>query len=90
MEFDRILATAQASLAEHPLRAELSDREIEQIAKYQSKLVLGEDEDKRTDGVSVKEYEWLRGVFRDLPPLPPFTGLSEIAMRTLGQRISGR
>jgi hypothetical protein len=35
MDFDRIIARAQGSLSEHPLRTELPDKEIEQIAAYQ-------------------------------------------------------
>jgi hypothetical protein len=34
MKFDRILAQAEALLVEHPVRTELTDAEIKQIADY--------------------------------------------------------
>jgi hypothetical protein len=50
MKFDRVLAQAEALLAERPLRANLSDREIQQIADYFYAHALNADEELRQDG----------------------------------------
>jgi integrase len=50
MEFDRILAQAEAVNAERPLRTSLSEKEIERIAEYHFANVLAEDEQMRRDG----------------------------------------
>ncbi len=50
MEFDRILAQAEALSKERPLRTSLSDREIERIAQYHFAAALAEDEEMRRDG----------------------------------------
>src|SRR3984885_16191582 len=52
IEFDRILAQAEALQAERPLRSELSAREIEQIAHYFYAHELAADEDERREGGS--------------------------------------
>jgi hypothetical protein len=45
MEFDRILAQAEALLVEHPVRTELTDAEIKQIADYFYAHELNADEE---------------------------------------------
>ena len=50
MEFDRILAQAEALNAERPLRTSLSDKEIERIANYHYAAMLAEDDEMRRDG----------------------------------------
>jgi integrase len=50
MEFDRILARAEALGASRPLRAGLSDKEVERIAQYHFAAVLAEDDEMRRDG----------------------------------------
>jgi hypothetical protein len=47
MEFDRILAQAEALLVEHPVRTSLTDTEIKQIADYFYAHELGVDEEIR-------------------------------------------
>jgi hypothetical protein len=51
MEFDRILAQAEALLVEHPVRTELTDAEIKQIADYFYAFTLCADEDLREEGI---------------------------------------
>lgn len=51
MKFDRILAQAEALLVEHPMRAELTEAEIKQIADYFYAHELGADEAMREGGV---------------------------------------
>ena len=51
MKFDRVLAQAEALLVEHPVRAELTDTEIKQIADYFYAHELNADEELRVDGV---------------------------------------
>jgi integrase len=51
MKFDRILAQAEALLVEHPVRTELTEAEIKQIADYFYAYQLREDEDLRAGGV---------------------------------------
>jgi integrase len=51
MEFDRILAQAEALLVEHPVRTSLTDTEIKQIADYFYAHELGVDEEMREGGV---------------------------------------
>ncbi len=50
MEFDRVLAEAEALTAERPLRTSLSEKEIERIAQYHFANVLAEDDEMRRDG----------------------------------------
>jgi Domain of unknown function (DUF6538) len=50
MEFEGILAKAEASLIERPLRSELSEAEIKQITDYFTAHELGADEELRTEG----------------------------------------
>jgi integrase len=51
MEFDRIIAQAEALLVEHPVRTKLTEIEIKQIADYFYAYELREDEDLRAGGV---------------------------------------
>ena len=51
MEFDRILAQAEALLVEHPVRTELTDAEIKQIADYFYAHQLNADEELREEGI---------------------------------------
>src|SRR5258705_12948810 len=51
MKFDRILAQAEALLVEHPVRTELTEAEIKQVADYFYALQLGADEELREEGI---------------------------------------
>jgi integrase len=51
MEFDRIIAQAEALLVEHPVRTELTEIKIKQIADYFYAYELREDEGLRAGGV---------------------------------------
>src|SRR5258706_3423023 len=51
MKFDRILAQAEALLVEHPVRTELTEAEIKQIADYFYAHELGADEQMREEGI---------------------------------------
>ena len=51
MKFDRILAQAEALLVEHPVRTELTEAEIKQIADYFYAHELVADEEMREGGV---------------------------------------
>jgi hypothetical protein len=51
MEFDRILAQAEALLVEHPVRTELTEAEIKQIADYVYAHHLGADQELREEGI---------------------------------------
>jgi hypothetical protein len=50
MEFDRIIAQAEAQLKKHPLRTTLSDIEIKRIADFFYAHELAGDEELRMDG----------------------------------------
>jgi hypothetical protein len=51
MKFDRILAQAEATLVEYPVRAELTEAEIKQIAEYFYAHELGADEELHEEGI---------------------------------------
>jgi integrase len=51
MEFDRILAQAEALLVEHPVRTKLTEAEIKQIADYFYAHHLGADQELREEGI---------------------------------------
>jgi integrase len=51
MKFDRILAQAEALLAEHPVRTSLTDAEIKQISDYLYASELCGDEELRAEGI---------------------------------------
>ena len=57
MEFDRIIARAEALLVEQPQRSELEPREIEQIANYFYASELAADEEDRREGGSEKLFQ---------------------------------
>ena len=94
MEFDRILAQAEALNTERPLRTSLSEKEIERIAQYHFASVLAEDDEMRRDGTgsepvfqSVAQQLVAAGVeFStqfDVGPIPEY-GLSEREMAKHG------
>jgi hypothetical protein len=51
MEFDRILAQAEALLVEHPVRTALTEAEIKAISDYFYAHELGADQELREEGV---------------------------------------
>jgi hypothetical protein len=51
MKFDRILAQAEALLVEHPVRTEMTEAEIKQIADYFYAYELSADEAIREEGI---------------------------------------
>jgi integrase len=57
IRFDRILAEAEASLTESPLRTSLDDREIERIADYFYAWELAADEERRQEGDSEQLFQ---------------------------------
>jgi integrase len=56
MKFDRVLAQAEALLAELPLRTSLDKREIERIAEYFYAHELTADDEERLDGRSHEAF----------------------------------
>jgi hypothetical protein len=50
IEFDKIIARAEAQLKERPLRTNITDIEIKRIAEYFYAHELADDEDLRVDG----------------------------------------
>ena len=57
MEFDRVLAEAEALLMERPLRSELDPREIERIANFFYISELAADEEERREGGSEASFQ---------------------------------
>jgi hypothetical protein len=57
MEFDRILADAEALLVERPLRTSLEPHEIERIAEYFFAYQLAGDEEDRREGGSEQGFQ---------------------------------
>ena len=57
MEFERVLAEAEALLMERPLRSELDPREIERIANFFYVTELSADEEKRREGGSEASFQ---------------------------------
>jgi integrase len=51
MKFDRVLAQAEALLVEHPVRTELTEAEIKQVADYFYAHELVADEEQREGGI---------------------------------------
>jgi integrase len=51
MDFDRLLARAEASLKAVPIKAGLSDQEIKRMASYHYAEMLGEDEEHRAGDI---------------------------------------
>jgi integrase len=97
-EFDRILADAEALLAERPLRTELSETEIKQLADYFYAHELNADEEQRQEGsasddalfASIREQLVADGVEFTSPfeVETPRSGLSARAMRKIEEDIS--
>jgi hypothetical protein len=54
--FDQLIAEAEAAVAERPLRTSLTSREMERMAAYHYALCLGDDEVRRTAGLSLAEF----------------------------------
>jgi integrase len=98
MKFDRVLAQAKALLVEHPVRKELTDAEIQQIADYFYAHELGADEEIREGGVG--SDPGFASVHRQLVEAgvefkTPFdiaeddgSGLSDRMMRKIGEDVS--
>ena len=57
MEFERVLAEAEALLMERPLRSELDSREIERIASFFYISELAADEEGRREGGSEASFQ---------------------------------
>ena len=55
IEFDNILARADALLTQVPVRADLSEHEIEKLAAYHYASLLDEDEEVRREGTGSEE-----------------------------------
>jgi integrase len=96
MEFDRILADAEASTAERPLRTTLDRREINRIADFFYAHELAADEEERREGGSEALFQSVAkqlsdaGVHFDTPysigSVPEF-GLSDREMDKINQSI---
>src|SRR5262245_26588550 len=96
MEFDRILAEAEALTAERPLRTSLDRREIERIAEFFYAHELAADEERRRDGDSEALFQDIArqldeaGIKYHTPypkgPVPEF-GLSAREMDKINQEI---
>jgi hypothetical protein len=96
MEFDWVLAEAEALLMERPLRSELDPREIERIASFFYVSELAADEEGRREGGSEASFQ---GVARQLDeagieyqtPYPigsvPKFGLSDREMAKIDQSL---
>jgi integrase len=98
MKFDRILAQAEALLVEHPVRTELTEAEIKQIADYFYAHELGADEEQREGGVgsdpgfaSIHQQLTEAGIeFETSFDVPEDTGsgLSDRMMRKIEEDVS--
>ena len=96
MELDRVLADAEASTAERPLRTTLDRREIERIADFFYAYQLASDEEERREGGSEALFQSVAnqlseaGVHFDTPysigSVPEF-GLSDREMDKINQSI---
>jgi integrase len=96
MEFDRLLAEAEALLAERPLRTTLDRHEIKRIADFFYANELAADEESRRDGGDEALFESISlqlakaGVKFAMPysvdPVPEF-GLSDREMGKIDQSI---
>ncbi len=98
MKFDRVLAQARALLAEHPVRKELTDTEIKQIADYFYAHELVADEEIREGGAG--SDPGFASIHRQLTEAgieftTPFTvaentgsGLSDRMMLKIGESVS--
>jgi integrase len=96
MQFDRILADAEALNAERPLRTSLDRREIERIADFFYADLLSGDDERRREGDSEHLFQDVArqldeaGVKYNTPyrigPVPEF-GLSDREMDKINQSI---
>jgi integrase len=96
MEFDRVLAEAEALLLERPLRSELDPREIKRIADFFYANQLAADEERRREGDSEALFQDIgrqldeTGIEYRTPytigPVPKF-GLSEREMDKIDQGL---
>jgi integrase len=96
MEFDRILANAEASAAERPLRTTLDRREIERIADFFYAHQLAADEEERREGGSEALFQNVAKQLSDgevhfhtpysIGTVPEF-GLSDREMDKINQSI---
>jgi hypothetical protein len=64
MEFDRVLARAEALIAEKPLRASLTQAEIQRIAELHYANILAGDDEERREGTGSEPV--FQGVARQL------------------------
>jgi hypothetical protein len=96
IEFDRIVAQAEALQVERPLRSELTPREIEQIANFFYAHELAADEESRREGGSEEVFQALAkqldeaGVAYDTAYAkgpPPEFGLSDREMCKIDQSL---
>jgi hypothetical protein len=96
MEFDRILADAEALIADRPLRTSLDRREIERIADFFYAHQLAADEEERREGGSEPLFQDIarqldeagieyKTAYRVGPP--PEFGLSDREMDKINQDI---
>jgi hypothetical protein len=98
MKFDRILADAEAWLMERPLRTELSETEVKQLADYFYAHELNADEEQRQEG-SASDDAVFAGIHEELvangvefkSPFEvetPRSGLSARAMHKIEEDVS--
>jgi integrase len=98
MKFDRILADAEALLAERPLRNELTDAEIKKITDFFYAHELNADEQQRQEGsasddelfASIHEHLTAEGIEFESPfeIEKPRSGLSNRVMHKIEQDLS--
>jgi integrase len=96
MEFDRVLADAEALTAERPLRMALDSREIERIADFFYAHELAADEEKRREGGSEALFQSVAKQLSDarvkfdspysIGAVPEF-GLSDREMHKINQSL---
>jgi hypothetical protein len=96
MEFERVLAEAEALLMERPLRSELDPREIERIASFFYVSELAADEEGRREGGSEASFQDVARQFDEagieyqtpyaLGSVPKF-GLSDREMAKIDQSL---
>jgi integrase len=98
MRFDRILADAEALLTERPLRTELNDTEIKQLADYFYAHELNADEGQRQEGSALDDAlfasiheQLIAGGVEFTSPFEvekPRSGLSTRSMHNIDEDIS--
>jgi hypothetical protein len=80
IEFDNILARADALLTQVPVRADMSEHEIEKLAAYHYASLLDEDEEVRREGTAPK---------KSTEPLPPNSAMPALEASHGSQRATG-